>query len=170
VSLEENDLMRQTCEEIKKIEGVEEVTAHYEIAEGFQTIQKILNIASLIIIAVLFVVSMLIISNTVKLAMYDRKDEIAIMRMVGATNGFIRWPFVVEGFILGITASVVAFFCQWGLYNLLETQIGQVDTLQLITMVPFVEVIELVAICYAAVGFSVGVFGSLLSIRKFLKV
>ena len=170
VSMEDNALMRQTCEEIEKIEGVSDVSAHYEISEGFQTIQNILNIASLIIIAVLFVVSMLIISNTVKLAMYDRKDEIAIMRMVGATNGFIRWPFVVEGFILGVTASLVAFFLQWGLYNFLEVQITTVDTLQLFTMVPFVEVIELVAICYAVVGFVVGVFGSVLSIRKFLKV
>ena len=170
VSMANNSLMRQTCEEIEKIEGVADVEAHYEISEGFQTIQKILNIASMIIIAVLFVVSMLIISNTVKLAMYDRKEEIAIMKMVGATNGFIRWPFVVEGFILGFTASVLAFFLQWGLYNFLVVQIAGVDSLQLISLVPFVEVIELVAIAYAVVGFIVGVFGSLLSIRKFLKV
>jgi len=129
-----------------------------------------LNMAAVIIIAVLFVVSMLIISNTVKLAMYDRKEEIAIMKMVGATNGFIRWPFVVEGFVLGFTASVLAFFLQWGLYNFLEIQIAKMDTLQLFTWVPFAEVIELVAIAYAIVGFVVGVFGSLLSIRKFLKV
>lgn len=170
VSMEDNSLMLQTCEEIKRIEGVADITAHYEISEGFQTLQKILNIASMIIIAVLFVVSMLIISNTVKLAMYDRKDEIAIMRMVGATNGFIRWPFVVEGFILGFTASVLAFFLQWGLYNFLVNQINSVDSLQLFTMVSFVEVIEPVAAAYALVGFVVGVFGSLLSIRKFLKV
>ena len=170
VSMENNSLMKQTCEEIRRIEGVAEVAAHYEIQEGFQTIQKILNIASAIIITVLFVVSMLIISNTVKLAMYDRKEEIAIMKMVGATNGFIRWPFVVEGFILGFLASVLAFFLQWGLYNFLEIQIANVDSLQLISLIPFVEVIEIVAVCYAAVGFVVGVFGSLLSIRKFLKV
>ena len=170
VSMENNSLMKQTCDEIRRIEGVAEVAAHYEIQEGFQTIQKILNIASAIIITVLFVVSMLIISNTVKLAMYDRKEEIAIMKMVGATNGFIRWPFVVEGFILGFLASVLAFFLQWGLYNFLEIQIANVDSLQLISLVPFVEVIEIVAVCYAAVGFVVGVFGSLLSIRKFLKV
>jgi len=170
VSMEDNSRMRETCEEIEKIEGVADIQAHYEINEGFQTIQQILNIASMIIIAVLFVVSMLIISNTVKLAMYDRKDEIAIMKMVGATNGFIRWPFVVEGFILGFSASVLAFFLQWGLYNFLEVQINAVDTLQLISMVPFMEVIELVIIAYATVGFVVGIFGSLLSIRKFLKV
>ena len=170
VSMVDNKLMRQTCEEMKSIQGVADVYAHYEISEGFQTIQQMLNIASLIIIAVLFVVSMLIISNTVKLAMYDRKEEIAIMKMVGATNGFIRWPFVVEGFLLGLIASVVAFFLQWGLYNFLANQIASLDSLQLITMVPFVEVIEVVAACYAVVGFVVGVFGSLLSIRKFLKV
>lgn len=170
VSLEDNSLMRQTCDELRRIEGVADISAHYEISEGFQTLQRVLNIASFIIIAVLFVVSMLIISNTVKLAMYDRKDEIGIMKMVGATNGFIRWPFVVEGFILGFTASIVAFFLQWGLYDFLSVQITSVDTLQLISLVPFVEVIELVAAAYAIVGFVVGIFGSLLSIRKFLQV
>lgn len=170
VSMVNNTMMRQTCEEIKAIQGVADVEAHYEIQEGFETIQRILNMAAIVIIAVLFVVSMLIISNTVKLALYDRKEEIAIMRMVGATNGFIRWPYVVEGFVLGFTASVVAFFFQWGLYNFLEAQIAKLDTLQLFTMVPFVEVIELVAVAYAIVGFLVGVVGSLLSIRKFLKV
>ena len=170
VTLEDNSKMRQTEQDIRAIEGVADVTAHYEIAEGFQTVQQILNIASIIIIAVLLVVSMLIISNTVKLAMYDRKDEIAIMKMVGATNGFIRWPFVVEGFILGIVASALAFFLEWGLYNLLETQVAAVDSLNLITIVPFIEVVEIVAIGYALVGFVVGVIGSLLSIRRFLQV
>ena len=170
ITLEDNSKMRETEAAIRSIEGVADVSVHYEIQEGFQTVQRILNIASVIIIAVLLVVSMLIISNTVKLAMYDRKEEIAIMKMVGATNGFIRWPFVVEGFILGILASAIAFFLEWGLYNLLQTQISAVDSLDLITVVPFVEVIEIVAIGYAVVGFLVGVLGSLLSIRKFLKV
>lgn len=170
VTMADNSKMRQTCEELRKIDGVANLDAHYEISEGFQTIQNILNIVSAIIIVVLFVVSMLIISNTVKLAMYDRKEEIAIMKMVGATNGFIRWPFVVEGFILGSVASLVAFFLQWGLYNVLRGQITAMDTLQLFEMVPFVEVIELVAISYAVVGFVVGVVGSLVSIRKFLQV
>ncbi len=170
ISLVNNKLMRETCEDLEKIEGVEDIVAHYEIQEGFETIQNILNMAALIIIAVLFVVSMLIISNTVKLALYDRKDEIGIMKMVGATNGFIRWPFVVEGFILGVTASLLAFFLQWGLYDFLQKQILKMDTLQLFTMIPFREVIELVAVAYAIVGFLVGVVGSMLSIRKFLNV
>ena len=170
VTVEDNSLLEQTVAEIEKIDGVAEVSAHYEIANGFQSLQKVLNIASMVIIIVLFVVSLFIISNTVKLAMYSRSEEIAIMKMVGATNSFIRLPFVVEGFILGMLGAVIAFFLEWGLYDFLQAKIAVVDTLQLFQIVPFAEVIELVAIAYALTGFAVGVVGSLLSIRKFLKV
>ena len=170
VTVEDNSLLEQTVAEIEKIDGVAEVSAHYEIANGFQSLQKVLNIASMVIIIVLFVVSLFIISNTVKLAMYSRSEEIAIMKMVGATNSFIRLPFVVEGFILGMMGAVIAFFLEWGLYDFLQAKIAAVDTLRLFQIVPFAEVIELVAISYALTGFAVGVVGSLLSIRKFLKV
>ena len=170
VTVEDNSLLEQTVAEIEKIDGVAEVSAHYEIANGFQSLQKVLNFASMVIIIVLFVVSLFIISNTVKLAMYSRSEEIAIMKMVGATNSFIRLPFVVEGFILGMLGAVIAFFLEWGLYDFLQAKIAAVDTLRLFQIVPFAEVIELVAISYALTGFAVGVVGSLLSIRKFLKV
>ena len=170
VTMEDATLTQQTVDEISKIEGVAGVTAHYEIVNGFQTLQKVLNIASYAIIIVLFVLSLFIISNTVKLAMYSRSEEIGIMKMVGATDSFIRFPFVVEGFILGMLGAVIAFFLEWGLYNFLDSKIAVVDTLQLIQVVPFNEVVELVALAYALTGFAVGVVGSLLSIRKFLKV
>ena len=159
VTLEDNSLITQTKQMLEQIDGVSEVVAHDEIANGFQTVQKVLNIAA-----------MFIISNTIKLAMYSRSQEIAIMKMVGATNSFIRLPFVVEGLILGFISSLVAFFLEWGLYDFLASKIAQIDTLQLITVVPFAECIEIVAIAYAITGFIVGVFGSMLSIRKFLRV
>lgn len=170
VTMENASLTEQTVDELKKIDGVSDVVAHYEIINGFQTLQKVLNIASSAIILVLFVLSLFIISNTVKLAMYSRSEEIGIMKMVGATDSFIRFPFVVEGFILGILGAGIAFFFQWGLYNFIESKIVVVDTLQLIQVVPFREVIEFVILAYALTGFAVGVVGSLLSIRKFLKV
>ena len=86
VTLEDNSLITQTKQMLEQIDGVSEVVAHDEIANGFQTVQKVLNIAAMVIIVVLFVVSMFIISNTIKLAMYSRSQEIAIMKMVGATN------------------------------------------------------------------------------------
>ena len=164
------DAAAATAEQIRAVDGVSDVNAPYEIINGFQTVQKVLNIAAMVIIVVLFVVSMFIISNTIKLAMYSRSQEIAIMKMVGATNSFIRLPFVVEGLILGFISSLVAFFLEWGLYDFLASKIAQIDTLQLITIVPFAECIEFVAIAYAVTGFVVGVFGSMLSIRKFLRV
>ena len=167
VTVEDNSLMQQTYDKLTEIEGVAEVNAHFDIAQG---LQNVLNIASLVIVSVLFVVSLFIISNTVKLAMYSRSEEIAIMKMVGATNAFIRLPFIVEGFIIGIIAAAVGFFLEWGLYDFVLSKIAQLDTLKLFVLTPFTDVIEIVAAAYAITGFLVGVFGSLLSIRKFLKV
>jgi len=119
---------------------------------------------------VLLVVSLLIISNTVKLAMYDRRDEIAIMKMVGATNGFIRLPFVVEGFFLGMLGAGMAFGLEWLLYDALVERISMVDTLQLIRFVPFTELLIPMVATFASAGLFVGVVGSWTSIRKFMDV
>ena len=122
------------------------------------------------IIAVLLVVSLLIISNTVKLAMYDRKDEIAIMKMVGATNGFIRLPFVVEGFTLGMMGAILAFGLEWAGYDALIQKIAAVDALQLFNFVSFHELLIPMVIVFAAAGMFVGIVGSWTSIRKFMNV
>ncbi|MBO5953542.1 MAG: permease-like cell division protein FtsX [Oscillospiraceae bacterium] len=170
VVLEDNSLMEQTDEQIRQIPGVAKTRAEYELAEGFTTIQNVLHIASIAIIAVLLVVSLLIISNTVKLALYDRKDEIAIMKMVGATDGFIRLPFVVEGFALGMMGAAVAFGLEWVLYDTLVLKIEELDSLRLFTFVPFDELLVPMVITFCAAGLFVGVVGSWTSIRKFLDV
>jgi len=171
VVLEDNSLMQQTDEEIKKIPGVAKTNAAYELAEGFSTLQSVLHIASIAVIAVLLVVSLLIISNTVKLSMYDRRDEIAIMKMVGATNGFIRLPFVVEGFTLGMVGAALAFGLEWLMYDALLVRIAQVDTLQLFnTLVPFQQLLLPMIATFAGAGLFVGIVGSWTSIRKFMDV
>lgn len=170
VSMVNNAIMKDTVSEIEQIPGVAKISAHYEISDGFQTVQNVLNLTSVAIIAVLLVVSLFIISNTVKLALYDRKEEIAIMRMVGATNAFIRFPFCVEGLLLGFFSAVIAFFLQWGLYDLLAGKIHSMDTLQMFTILPFGNFAAVMAIAFAVTGFLVGVIGSLMSIRKFLRV
>lgn len=170
VTLVDLSIMEQTVGEIEQLEGVASVSAHYELQQGFLTLQNILNLASAAIILILFVVSLFIIANTVKLALYDRQEEIAIMKMVGATNGFVRGPFVVEGFLLGILGAGIAFAIEWGLYDLLVNRLTQVDSMNLLDLLPFGDVVVPMAIAFGATGFVVGVFGSLLSIRKFLKV
>ena len=170
VTLENNALMEQTANQIYEIPGVAKINAEYELAEGFITLQSVLQIVSIGIISVLLVVSLLIISNTVKLAMYDRRDEIAIMKMVGATNGFIRLPFVVEGFTLGMVGAAAAFFIEWGLYDMLIQRIEEIDTLQLFKFVPFEQLLVPMVATFAAAGLFVGVLGSWTSIRKFMDV
>ena len=170
VILEDNAYIEQTAEEIKNLPGVMKVRAEYELAEGFSTLQQVLQLASYAIIAVLLAVSLLIISNTVKLAMYDRKDELAIMKMVGATNGFIRLPFVVEGFTLGMIGAALAFGMEWGMYDALVQEIAQVDSLQLFQFVPFQELLIPMIAVFISAGLFVGVVGSWTSIRKFMNV
>ena len=170
IVLVDNALMEQTAEEIENIPGVVKISAAYELAEGFITLQSVLQIATLAINAVLLVVSLLIISNTVKLAMYDRKDEIAIMKMVGATNGFIRLPFVVEGFVLGMVGAAAAFGLEWLLYDALVERINMVDTLNLFSFVPFTELLLPMVATFGGCGLFVGILGSWTSIRKFMDV
>ncbi len=170
VTLEDNSKMQQTVEQLRQIEGVAEVYDRPEIADGITTIQRVLNIVSIGIIVVLLVVSLFMISNTIKLAMYDRRDEIAIMKMIGATNRFIRFPYFVEGFLIGVLSGAAAFFIEWGLYDLLANRIGQMQTLQLFTIVPFHNVFMPMVVTFGAAGLFVGMFGSVMSIRKFLDV
>jgi len=170
VALEDNTRMQQTDLQLKQLPGVAKTNAAYELAEGFSTIQDVLHLVSIAIIAVLLVVSLLIISNTVKLAMYDRKDEIAIMKMVGATNGFIRLPFVVEGFTLGMLGAVIAFGLEWAGYDAMIQKITSVDSLQLFSFVPFQELLIPMVTVFGAAGMFVGIVGSWTSIRKFMDV
>ena len=170
VVLEDNRMIEETDAAIKAIPGVVKTRAEYEMAEGFTTLQDVLQLVSYAIIAVLLVVSLLIISNTVKLAMYDRRDEIAIMKMVGATNGFIRLPVLVEGFTLGMMGAALAFGIEWGMYDALVARIAEIDTLQLFSFVPFQRLLYPMIATFAAAGLFVGIVGSWTSLRKFLDV
>lgn len=170
VVLEDNALMKDTISQLKKIHGVADITAYYELAEGFSTIKNVLEIVSVSLILVLLAVSLLIISNTIKIAMFDRREEIFIMKMVGATNGFIRLPFVVEGLILGMTGAGLAYALNWLVYDTMTTKLDEMDTLGIINLVPFSELLGPMVVTFVLAGLFVGVIGSLTSIRKFLDV
>ena len=117
-----------------------------------------------------FFVSLFIIANTIKLATFTRREEIAIMKMCGATNWFVRWPFLVEGMILGLTGGIIAFFCQWGIYGLIVKAIDQSDLLGIISTLPFSSMSHWILLVFLAAGFVIGAGGSVMAIRKFLKV
>ena len=162
--------MELTVRAIEAIDGVAKVNAEFEMAEGFAMVSSLLQVVSTVFIIALLLVSLVIISNTVKLGMYERRNEIAIMKMVGATNGFIRLPFVVEGFTLGIVGAGIAFAVLWSLYDWATGALESIGALEILTWQPFNELLIPMAAIFAAAGLFVGFTGSLFSIRKFMDV
>lgn len=168
VLLSDVSQMENMMETLIKIPGVADVNAKVEISEFILSLRSVVSAVSVSLIVMLLGVSVFIISNTVKLATFDRREEIGIMRVVGATHSFIRWPFVIEGFLLGVIGAVLGFFLQWGVYSYMDKAVQGV--LPIFTMQPFSDLIFLVLLLFVVFGFVVGVLGSVLTIRKFLRV
>lgn len=170
IKIADLERISQTSAAVYAVDGIADVNAAEEVAGGFITIRNVATVVCIALIAILFLVSVFIISNTIRLTTFDRREEIAIMRMVGATNGFIRWPFVYEGFLLGFLGASIAFFMQWGLYEAVAKGVDTSDVLQLIDIIPFRELWVPVAASFAGAGILIGVGGSLSAIRKYLQV
>ncbi len=170
IVLEDNQLLDETKKAIMAVPGVANIKAADEEAKLFSTLQNVVNWISLVLISALLLVSLLIISNTVKIAMSDRRDEIAIMKMVGATNGFIRLPFVVQGFLLGMAGAGIAFGLEWLIYNGLTVRLHEMGADGFLTLVPFTELLLPMIVIFAGAGMFVGIMGSFASIRKYMNV
>lgn len=170
IHVEDIRQMAATKTAVEAVPGVAGVRAAVEIANGFVMVRNIATGVAMVLISILLVVSLFIIANTIKLATFYRREEIAIMKMCGATDGFIRWPFVVEGTVLGLTGSLVAFFVQWGLYQAVARLVIQSNGLSLVSIIGFTDMIGTILPVFCIVGILIGVVGSLVAIRKFLQV
>ena len=170
IHVDDIELMGQTVDQVEQITGVADTRAEMEIAQGFVMVRNIAAGVAAVLVAMLAVVSLFIIANTIKLATFYRREEIAIMKMCGATNAFIRWPFIVEGMLLGLAGALVAFFLQWGIYELVERAVIQSNGLSLLVVLPFPSLALQFLLVFAAAGLLIGVVGSVLAIRKFLQV
>jgi len=170
VNIEDITRLSETAEALENVEGVADVNAYEAVSNGFIALRNVAGIVCLALIAILLVVSIFIISNTIKLTYFDRREEIAIMKMVGATNSFIRWPFVCEGMFLGLLGAGISFGLQWLLYSRVAISVAQSDTAQLLRIIPFEQMWQPVAVVFVAAGLVIGVGGSLSAIRKFLQV
>lgn len=169
IHLTDISLMEQTKPLIEAVDGVADVNAHIEYADAFISVRNVVSFISLALIIILIIVSFFIMSNTIKLATFTRREEIAIMRMVGASNGFIRCPFIIEGLVLGVLGGLLAFIIEWGLYSLLLSRVSGVAS-TLITLVPFSGVMWPLLLFFLGVGVIVGVSGGSSAIRNYLKV
>ena len=163
------EFIAQTQVDLLDVDGIVKANANLTIAKGLVTIRDVVSGISVIIIVILLAISLFIMSNTIKLATFERREEIAIMKMVGATNSFIRWPFLYEGFILGIIGSMSAFTALWALYGLMVNRVIAFQS-TFISLAPFSDVRLQVFIVFAAIGFGVGIGGSGMAINRYLKV
>ena len=162
--------MSETKQALESVEGIAKVKAHLDYAKTFITIRNVVSVVSLALIAMLVFVSIFIMSNTIKLATFGRREEIAIMKMVGASNGFIRLPFVVEGLVLGILGGGLGFLAEWGIYELLTKKIVGSVAGSFLSVIPFEQIALPMFIAYMAIGVIIGAFGGVNAIRNYLDV
>lgn len=157
----------KTVNELKTVKGVQRVRENGDVADKLVSIRKAVTIISLGLVILLFIVSLFIISNTIRITMFSRKLEISIMKAVGATNWFIRWPFMVEGVNLGIISCVVSFLVLAGIYKAIEyICAGLIASFKLVN---FFDYAWYILVLFAVIGVFTGSVGSLISMRKYLK-
>lgn len=156
-----------TLKHIQDIEGVESVTDKREYARKLTSLNRMVTLVGFAVVGLLFVVSLFIITNTIKLTMYVRKLEISIMKSVGATNWFIRVPFMIEGMIIGFVSGIISFFITWGIYTLAVEAVEK--TVNTIALISFSKIAWWVLFAFTISGMVVGSLGSGISITKYLR-
>ena len=172
VTLTDLNLSKDVQEKILKIENVDKITSSDKTVSTLLGLAKGIKLVTGIILVLLIIISIFIISNTIKLTVHARRKEISIMKYVGATNNFIRWPFIVEGMIIGVFASAISIVLVGGAYSLLAEQAVNASFMQTINMslVGFKDMISSIIFVYMLLGIGIGALGSVISMRKYLKV
>ena len=158
----------QTVKGLKALKNVDTIRENKDLAQKLVSIRQGITVISIVIIGVLFAISLFIISNTIKLTVYSRRLEISIMKSVGATNSFVRLPFVVEGMILGIVSGAVSLGLVWGLYELAVRQFGDLLRSLSLSALPFAPYALQMLGIFVAIGIISGVGGSMITMRKYL--
>ena len=167
VTVKDLSQFKTTVTEIKTLDNIT-VRENSDLAKKLDTISHGISIIAIVIIAVLFAISLFIIANTIKLTVYSRRLEISIMKSVGATNSFVRLPFVVEGIVLGIISGVLSLGAVWGIYELATRSFGDVIASLGLEALAFTDYALPMLGIFIAIGIISGVGGSLITMRRYL--
>lgn len=172
VTLTELENATEIQDTIAKMDYVANITSSNMTIEVLVKVANGIKIAIATFFALLLIILITIISNTIKLSVHARRKEISIMKYVGATNGFIRWPFIIEGILIGLIAAIITLLIVGGLYDFIIIKIQEANVLQImdITLLHFSEVVKSITIVYGILGIGVGIIGSTISMRKYLEV
>ena len=157
-----------TVSTLEQLTGVAGISSDKELSDRLAQIDGVVRMVSMGLVALLGVVSVFVTYNTVRIAMYARREEIAIMKMVGATNGFVRGPFLVGGICIGLFAALLGFGLQWGVYHLVSSSL--LASSAIFDLAPFAAMAMPVLGAFLTAGLVIGAGGSLISISRFLKV
>ncbi len=163
----DNDKVSELDYQLRQIEGITKVNNRFELATTLENFKGGIKLVFAWFLIILAVVSVFIIINTIKLSVFSRKNEISIMRYVGATGWFISLPFIFEGIFIGLFASICAYFIEWYIYSYIETLV--VTDLQMLTIMQFSDIGNYVLWGFIGVGVLAGIFGSSLSLKKYLR-
>ena len=172
VTLTDLNLSTQVQDEISKLENVKKITSSDETVSTLIDLANGVKIVTGVILVLLIIISIFIIANTIKLTVHARRKEISIMKYVGATNGFIRWPFIVEGMIIGIIASAISIVIVAVAYNFVADQMVNSQFMRMVnvSLVSFSDMFNSIIFVYMLLGIGIGALGSIISMRKYLKV
>ena len=172
VTLTDLSLNDQAYDAISNLENVREILNKRDTIQTLSKIGNTIKIITFVIFAILILISLFIISNTIKLTVHARRKEISIMKYVGATNGFIRTPFMIEGIIIGLLSGIISILIVGGGYNYIATQLVQSDTWQQLSidLLSFGDMFAQIVLVYMFLGVGIGIVGSSISMRKYLDV
>lgn len=174
VKVENLEQISTTVSQIQQMSDVYLVRASYDFIEFLRELRRVITLIAITVMAALVVVSMIMISNTTKASVFARREEIQIMKYVGATNSFIRTPFFVEGMVTGLFAGIGAFLITWlsyrAIFNILTTQAGVMNVIGMGSIIPFGSIRIYVLISYVLVGSIIGALGSVVCTRKHVNV
>ncbi len=172
VTLTDLNLSKDVQNKISQIENVKKITSRDETVSTLIKLANGIRIITAVILILLIVISIFIIANTIKLTVHARRKEISIMKYVGATNSFIRCPFIVEGVIIGIMSGILSLVLVGVAYNIIAQKIVASNFMQVLNMslVSFSDMFSLIVIIYLVLGIGIGAIGSGISMRKYLKV
>ncbi|ABY92346.1 permease-like cell division protein FtsX [Thermoanaerobacter brockii subsp. lactiethylicus] len=168
VKVKDANLMKNISNKIKQINGVDKVSYGQDVVDKLLGIIKIIRIVGLSIILILFIISIVIISNTIKLGVFARRREINIMKYIGATDWFIRWPFLIEGIVLGLVGALLSVVILALIYGYMLDIIN--NKLMVFKLLPLEKIAGDIIVYFSIIGAIIGALGSGLSIKRFLNV
>ena len=174
IKVKDISLLEDTAQQIEALSGIQEVRIPTDVAHTLLSIRRIVSMCGVVVVAILLVVSLIIIANTIKITVFNRHREISIMKYVGATDGFIKLPFVVEGLLLGLISALLAYLVVWAGYLYVMDWASTVNSQWLQELyryfVPFEAVYRELLIGFCAMGVGIGSIGSMIFVGKYLKV